>query len=674
MKFWNKILPVKEKFPLLTTLLGFLLMLAQWVTGRNLSSVISVAFCCIMSVLIIGGLLFKKKLYKGFLIAYALPLFGILTFYIFRGADAGFSGFSSGLGAFSTIDHPLLSGTGNILTRLLGNLLLAAPIIAVLLYFFISVYKKEGKRPFKLWLARILSLFLALLSAFFVLTMNLRAKPKTKRLWQGHDDYLNSIDKNKTAQNSPNVLFILMDDLGYGDISASGAIYDTPNIDSIADEGLFFENFYSSYSVCTPARFAAMTGRYPYRGFADEVFFPTVNTFSPFGATRIYNAVTCGGNVDGMLGDEISIAEILQSAGYATGAFGKWHLGDYGEYLPTRQGFDYFYGSHHVNDMTPFYFVEEIDGEYEIVRDTRALADQKHATKWLHDEVDSWIRSVVSSSENQPFFAYYASPWPHDPLFVDDEFKGQTGMGDYADCMVEFDYYLGQLFDSLEEQGVLDDTIIMFTSDNGPALEGSTGVLRGGKGMVYEGGQKVPFLMRWTNGDLFATKEIRNSAATLVDLLPTLVELCGISGEEGSIKSPLPADRAIDGLSMLPILRADSDIHMAENPILYMKNSKLHGIQYAVPTDEIRKNEDYKKYSYDVLLNNKTLSFKYFQNAPNDNPVFFDKRRREWLTLLTDDPTESYNRSKTYSEIAGNMQKRMDEIAQDFKENRRGIK
>lgn len=214
-------------------------------------------------------------------------------------------------------------------------------------------------------------------TVLFVFTMNLRTKPNTVRMWDGQDDYLNNVDANKTDSNAPNVLVVLMDDLGYGDISANGAIYDTPNIDRLVDEGAQFTNFYSSYSVCSPARFSALTGRYPYRGYADNVIYPTVNTFSPFAATRQFNSVEMGANADGMLGDEITIAEALHSAGYATGCFGKWHLGDYGEYLPTNQGFDYFYGSHHVNDMAPFYHVREENGEYEIVHGTDELKDQK---------------------------------------------------------------------------------------------------------------------------------------------------------------------------------------------------------------------------------------------------------------------------------------------------------
>ena len=187
-------------------------------------------------------------------------------------------------------------------------------------------------------LFRSLSVLLMASSVLAVLTGNLRTKPVTDRLWDGHDDYLDGVDKD--TQGKPNVLVVMMDDMGYGDTSLNGAIYETPNMDSIGENGLNFENFYSSYSVCSPARFAALTGRYPYRGYADNVIYPTVSTFSPFAQTRVYNSFEMGNNVDGMMGDEITIAEVFQQAGYATGAFGKWHLGDYGEYLPTNQGFD----------------------------------------------------------------------------------------------------------------------------------------------------------------------------------------------------------------------------------------------------------------------------------------------------------------------------------------------
>lgn len=663
----------KKAFPIIVAVLGAVLMLAMWITRLNLTAVVCVGFCCIVSALILIGVLFKRRLYLGFVVGYAAALFGVITYYIVFGADAGFGAFSSGLAGFSSAEHPLLTGEGNFFTRLLGNFLLALPSVAVVAALVLSVIKLGKKATTQKVLSRIFSVVLVFTTVAFVLTMNLRSKPNTERMWDGQDDYLKSIDKNKTKSNSPNVLFILTDDLGYGDISANGAIYDTPNIDRLADEGAQFTNFYSSYSVCSPARFAALTGRYPYRGYADNVIYPTVDTVSPFASTRIFNSVEMGGNADGMLGDEITIAEALKSAGYATGCFGKWHLGDYGEYLPTNQGFDYFYGSHYVNDMTPFYHVSEENGEYEIVHGTDELKDQSNATKWIHEEMTEWITEQVTQGD-EPFFAFYATPWPHAPVYVGDEFKGVSGMGTYVDCITEFDYYLGELFNTLEELGVMDDTIIIFTSDNGPALQGSTGELRGGKYLAYEGGQKVPFMIRWgNNAGLFSAGDVYDQSATLVDLFSTLIEMCDITANGGEEKNYLPQDRVIDGVSMIPIFTEDKVIHTADTPILHMKREKLKAIQYAVPTADILAREEYKDYDFSVLNDNEYVVFKYFKNIQNDNSAFFDKFRKNWLHILTDDAGENYNRTPAYPTIAEEMSERLDEKMAEFKENRRGI-
>ena len=176
-------------------------------------------------------------------------------------ADAGFGAFSSGLAGYSSAENSLFTGEGNFGTRLLGNILLALPCSLCLWGLFFVARKSFKKEGAKKALSGLLSVLLTGCCVFYVFTMNLRAKPNTERLWEGHDDYLSHVDKTATA-DSPNVLFILMDDLGWGDVSLNGAIYDTPNIDSIGENGLNFENFYSSYSVCSPARFAAMTGRF----------------------------------------------------------------------------------------------------------------------------------------------------------------------------------------------------------------------------------------------------------------------------------------------------------------------------------------------------------------------------------------------------------------------------
>ncbi len=658
----------KKVLPVITMIIGLGLMIAQLVTRLNLVAVVGVAFCCIMSLLILLSLIFKKKVYGGMLLGYGFAFLGVNLFHIIWGADAGFGAFTSGLAGWSSVDNSLFAGAGSFWTRILGNLLLSLPVIIslVLLLLVAKKNKEKGKGA----LSFLMSVLLMGSSVFTVLMMNMRTKPMTERLWEGHDDYLGGVDKN--TDSKPNVLVVLMDDLGYGDVSLNGSIYSTPNIDSIGENGINFENFYSSYSVCSPARFACLTGRYPYRGYADNVIYPTVQTLSPFAQTRIFNSIEMGNNCDGMLGDEITIAEVFQKAGYNTGCFGKWHLGDYGEYLPTNQGFDYFYGSHHVNDMKPFYHVTEENGEYEIVHGTDELKDQSKATEWIHEEISSWVTNVVTESD-QPFFAYYTSPWPHAPIFAGDDFDGTTGMGTYVDCVTEFDTYLGKLFETMDNLGVLEDTIIVFSSDNGPALEGSVNDLRGGKYLAYEGGQKVPFMIRWdNNGGLFGSGETRAQSSTLVDLFPTLIEMCGITGEGGK-KNYLPSDRAIDGVSMVPVISEDAVIHTKDHPILHMKREDIKAIQYTVKTEDVLSRDEYKDYTYPVLLDNENITFKYFDKIQNDNSAFWDKNRKNWLHILTDDHGENYNRTPVYPTISDEMHEKLDEIQKDFKDNRRGI-
>ena len=667
----------KKAFPIIIMIAGVALALALNIMRLNILAVVNVGFMCIVSALIILGILILKKLYLGFFVGYGASGLGIVLYYTFWGADAGFGAFSSGKAGWSSVKNALFSGADNynFLVRLGGNILIILPCIIALFALFFVGKKQFEKKGAHFIVTTLLSILLAGTSVFYVLTMNLRSQPNVDRLWEGHDDYLNKVNKN--TENKPNVLFIMMDDLGWGDISLNGAIYDTPNIDSIGEDGVNFDNFYSSYSVCSPARFSLMTGRYPFRGYADNVIYPTVDTLSPFAQTRIFNSIEMGNNADGMLGDEITIAEVFQNAGYNTGAFGKWHLGDYGEYLPTNQGFDYFYGSHHVNDMTPFYYVEEENGEYEIVHGTDEFfkdgkKDQSMASEWIHESINDWITDAVKNSD-EPFFAYYATPWPHGPVFAGDNFDGTSGMGTYVDCVTEFDYYLGELFNTLEELDVMDDTIIVFTSDNGPALEGSTGELRGGKYLAYEAGQKVPFMIKWNNNNgLWDAGTNRKQSAVLADMFPTLIELCGITDTEGNANY-LPTDRTIDGVSILPVLKDDTAVHTEEHPILHMKREKLKALQYTMTTEDVLARDEYKDYEYPVLTENEYITFKYFRKMQNDNPAFFDKTRKNWLFVLTDDKGENYNRTSTYPTIAEELNQKMTDVMDDFKANRRGI-
>lgn len=660
----------KQVFSFLPNIISMILIILLLYKRANMFAVVNVGFMCICTVLLILSLIIGKKLSKNVLAAYATSGFAVTMYYTVYGADAGFGAFSNCLAGWKSAENALFAGAGSLGLRFLGNVLLILPSAILCGVLFLLAAKKLKNAKVQKVLSGVLSVVFVLTTVLYLLTMNLRSQPNVERMWEGHDDYLGKVDK--AATDNPNVLFILMDDLGYGDVSLNGAIYETPNIDRIGEEGVNLENFYSCYSVCSPARFGLLTGRYPFRGHADNVIYPTISSTTEFATTRLFNSFEMGANCDGMLGDEITIAEVFQNAGYNTGAFGKWHLGDYGEYLPTNQGFDYFYGSHHVNDMTPFYHVKEEAGEYEIVHGYDELEDQSMATKWIHDEITQWVTDTVKNSD-EPFFAYYASPWPHGPVYAGDDFDGTTGMGTYVDCVTEFDHYLGELFATLEDLGVMDDTIIVFTSDNGPALEGSVNELRGGKYLAYEGGQKVPFMVRWGNNDgLWDAGTTLEQSAVLVDLFPTLIDLCGVTGNGGQ-KNYLPTDRTIDGISMRPLLENDSVIHTKEHPILHMKREKLKAIQYTVPTADVLANEKYKNYEHAVLKDNEYVTFKYFKNIQNDNSAFFDKYRKNWLHILTDDVGENYNRTTVYPEISDEMNAKMDEVMGSFKSNRRGI-
>lgn len=188
----------KKVFPIIVSVIGTALMLAMWITRLNMTAVVCVGFCCIVSALIVIGMFFKRRLYLGFLIGYCAALFGVITYYIIFGADAGFGAFTSGLAGFSSAEHPWLTGEGNFFTRLLGNLLLALPSIAVIVGVILCVVKIDKKVTLQKVLSRILSVLLVFTTVAFVLTMNLRSKPNAERLWDGQDDYLKGIDKNKT--------------------------------------------------------------------------------------------------------------------------------------------------------------------------------------------------------------------------------------------------------------------------------------------------------------------------------------------------------------------------------------------------------------------------------------------------------------------------------------------
>lgn len=568
------------------------------------------------------------------------------------------------------------------------------PIAAAAVVLAIPAFKNLNKKRL---VASCLAVTMLGVSVFYFLAASFRARPTVKSMQEGHDDYLNSLS-SASAANRPNVFIVLMDDMGYADISMYSYLNSTgkeptiktPNIDSIAEDGgLYFENFYASSPVCSPSRFGMLTGRYCSRGYLDNVVFPSKVSLSPFGNTRYFNPFQFLNNVDGILGDEITFAEVMQRVGYSTALFGKWNLGDYGEYLPTNQGFDYFYGSHYVNDMTPYNFVEESGGQFKEVFSHAEMKDQSVSTARISEKMNPYLEQQIADykSTGKPFFTYYCTPWPHAPLYssnnttvdgTDKAVQGDTTDDSYVDNIEEFDRYLGETLDILRaDQDVYDNTIIIFTSDNGPGREGATGALKGRKNTTFEGGHKVPMLVHYgknlrTNKlDSFTDttgKQAQSYCVTAsymnIDIFPTLLDYMGVS---------LPTDRIIDGVSMKGVLEGSveqaatvKDAKGNNRVLYYIKKGTVQSLQMAVEVDELDKNGK-------PTGNKQTYDFKYYLNVLNENSAFIDQYYKNYMFNLDLDPIEGYNVSMTYTDAAKTCKDTLLDFRKSLRENRRGI-
>jgi arylsulfatase A len=356
------------------------------------------------------------------------------------------------------------------------------------------------------------------------------------------------------APPPPNIILIYADDLGYGDLGSYGARgYRTPNLDRMAAEGVRLTDFYVATAVCSASRAAILTGSYPNR-------------------IGIRGALDHASNY-GLNPDELTIAELLKGRGYATAIYGKWHLGHYPEFLPTRHGFDEYYGLPYSNDMWPHHPVTKnyypelplIEGE----RVVQLNPDQSRLT------TDYTTRAVgfIERNRERPFFLYLPHSMPHVPLFVSEKFRGKTAQGRYGDVIEELDWSVGEVLKTVARLGLDRQTLVVFTSDNGPWLPygnhaGSTGGLREGKGTAWEGGVRVPFIARWP-GRIPAGVVSRAPLMT-VDLLPTFARLAG---------APLPTDRIIDGRESWAILAGASRRSSATRPRYFYWLDELHAVR-----------------------------------------------------------------------------------------------
>lgn len=324
--------------------------------------------------------------------------------------------------------------------------------------------------------------------------------------------------EKKSQSPLPNIVFIFADDLGYGDLGCFGATdIATPNIDRIAAEGIKFTSFLSASPVCSPSRAGLLTGRMPQRMGINAVFFPESFT--------------------GMDPEEITIAEILKDKGYRTSIVGKWHLGHMEKFLPLNQGFDEYFGIPYSNDMESVVYLRGNDVvAYEV--------DQTFTTKTYTEES---LKFIDSAGEN-PFFLYLAHNMPHVPIYASPDFQGTSNRGLYGDVIQELDWSVGEVLRKLEEKGILENTLIVFSSDNGPWLVmedhgGSAGPLREGKQFTFEGGVRVPTVAMW-KGKIEAG-QVYEDLATQMDWFPTFCKLVG---------AEIPQDREIDGKDLSAVL------------------------------------------------------------------------------------------------------------------------
>ncbi|MBZ2183339.1 MAG: sulfatase [Bryobacter sp.] len=352
------------------------------------------------------------------------------------------------------------------------------------------------------------------------------------------------------ARRAPNLILIYADDLGYGDLGCYGGRIRTPHLDRLAKEGMRFTQCLSANPVCSPSRAALLTGRYPTRVKIPRVLFPR--------------------DREGLPEDETTIAAMLKPQGYRTHCVGKWHLGHHPEHLPTSRGFDGYFGIPYSNDMDPPVLLRSGKGGVEIVEQRAAM--DRLAGRYAEEAV-----KFIDSAKDSPFFLYFPHTFPHIPLGASARFRGKSAQGLYGDVVEELDWGVGQVWEAVKRHGLDRETLIVFSSDNGPWYQGSPGPLRGRKGATLEGGVRVPLIARMPG--TVAANRVSDELVSTMDVLPTFARLSG---------AKLPA-KPLDGADLLPLLTGREQRRQRE-ALLYFDgwnaqcirdgNLKLHVARY----------------------------------------------------------------------------------------------
>jgi len=466
----------------------------------------------------------------------------------------------------------------------------------------------------------------------------------------------------------PNVVIIMADDLGYGDLGTYGnTLLRTPNLDQLAQGGMRFTDFYSSHSNCSPSRAGLLTGRYPLRTGINFPIQPGDDSLGKKLNRRVAAWSADLGTSDmvqtaesaspGLPQSEVTLAEALKIAGYTTGIVGKWHLGDFRvfpEYHPHRHGFDFYAGVPYSNDNFPYQYWKND----KIVEENLGLR-QGGLTAALTQEAIGFIEA----NKAQPFFLYFAHKNVHTPLVPSAQFEGKSAAGPYGDSVEELDWSVGQVMQALAARGLLEQTLVFFTSDNGPWHLGNPGMLRGRKGQPLEGGQRVPGIAHWP-GQIPAGA-VTSAPAMNIDLFPTVLALVGLD---------LPRDRVIDGRNIWGLLsgRETTSPHDAlfffnanvidgarSGPWKYYRWVNLY--TWPVPLDKVNTlaGKSAHAYTYTDPQTGQTA-----QLVTHD-PLLFD---------VTADTNESYNVIARHPDDAARLHTAVERWEQDFFANPRGWK
>ena len=369
--------------------------------------------------------------------------------------------------------------------------------------------------------------------------------------------------------SKPNVIIIFADDLGYGDLGCYGSkINETPTLDKMADEGKKFSNFYVSSPVCSPSRASLMTGCYPQR-----------ISFGTFDGLR----VLFPGQGIGLSNEEKTVAKTFKESGYSTKIIGKWHCGDQEEFLPTNHGFDSYFGIPYSNDMgrqvkikdyipndSSLHKITEWDRPpLPLVRDKEVIQEQPDQRSIAERYTEDAVKFMRENKET-PFFLYLAHMQVHLPLYAAEKFVKESKNGDYGACVASIDWSTKVIFDELKELGIDENTIVIFTSDNGSRLQnqgGSNGNLRGGKGQTWDGGQRVPCIIRWP-GKINEGQQT-DALSTTMDFLPSITKLLG-----GNLPS-----KKIDGIEMSDLFFSNENSSKRDS-FLYYNEDELEAIRY----------------------------------------------------------------------------------------------